>query len=235
MGKWLRRSQVMTAAEWMQLRFGSGPDGRAARLISAVIAVLNGTFNVTYFCIGAGKFGTQMFGFEDPELGKFYSSAVIVGLGCVYTVLAGLRGVVLTDVFQGGVVFVVVVAVCITAAHKTLPETFRIGLPLTGTAAWAVRDVTREDWLRVVPQAQTFPAESEYFTYNRYVLCLSLYALRTLLDGTAGAGGYMAQRFFASSSDREVSRDVLQMFKMCLCFGLLFCAARSTPATSQHR
>ena len=32
MGKWVRRSRVMTGAEWMITRFGDRPDGRAARL-----------------------------------------------------------------------------------------------------------------------------------------------------------------------------------------------------------
>jgi hypothetical protein len=30
MGKWHRRSGVMTTAEWMELRFGSGPGGRVS-------------------------------------------------------------------------------------------------------------------------------------------------------------------------------------------------------------
>ena len=31
MGKWVRRSNVMTAAEWMRTRFGDGAGGRLAR------------------------------------------------------------------------------------------------------------------------------------------------------------------------------------------------------------
>ena len=100
----------MTAAEWMALRFGTGTEGHLARIISAVISVLGGTIQVTYFCIGAGQFGSEMFGFgEEDSLGKFYSSAMIVGLGTLYTMVAGLRGVVLTDVFQGAIVFVIIV------------------------------------------------------------------------------------------------------------------------------
>ena len=40
MGKWVRRSNVMTAAEWMETRFGSGTAGRLARTTSALIAVI---------------------------------------------------------------------------------------------------------------------------------------------------------------------------------------------------
>jgi len=36
MGKWHRRSCVMTTAEWMELRFGSGWQGRAARITATI-------------------------------------------------------------------------------------------------------------------------------------------------------------------------------------------------------
>ena len=40
MGKWHRRSGVMTTAEWMLLRFGDGPWGRAARFTAALTYVV---------------------------------------------------------------------------------------------------------------------------------------------------------------------------------------------------
>ena len=98
LGKWSRRSKVMTDAEWMRLRFGTGTEGDIARIMNAIINVLGGTIQVTYFCIGAGKSGSQMIGFgEGDALGKFYSSAMIVGLGSLYTAVSRLRGAVVTD------------------------------------------------------------------------------------------------------------------------------------------
>ena len=38
MGKWLRRSRVLTGAEWMVVRFGGGPAGEFARTSYAVLA-----------------------------------------------------------------------------------------------------------------------------------------------------------------------------------------------------
>ena len=45
MGKWIRRSRVMTGAEWMVTRFGSGPDGLVARL----------AYQSLYFCSGCSQ------------------------------------------------------------------------------------------------------------------------------------------------------------------------------------
>src|SRR5574340_1145146 len=39
MGKWVRRSNVMTGAEWMVTRFGSARDGQVARLSYTLMAV----------------------------------------------------------------------------------------------------------------------------------------------------------------------------------------------------
>ena len=40
MARCVRRSGVMTAAEWMITRFGTGPGGRAARYATALTAVV---------------------------------------------------------------------------------------------------------------------------------------------------------------------------------------------------
>jgi len=56
MGKWTRRAQVMTLAEWMRLRFGDGHEGRTARLISALANLVVSIWIISYFAVGGGKF-----------------------------------------------------------------------------------------------------------------------------------------------------------------------------------
>ena len=62
MGKWNRRANVMTLAEWMEFRFGSGPEGRLARLVTAITSLLFTIAMVTYFAIGGGKFLDKFLG-----------------------------------------------------------------------------------------------------------------------------------------------------------------------------
>ena len=64
MGKWNRRSQVMTQAEWMHFRFGKGKEGDIARVISAIAAIIMTIAMVTYFVLGAGKFVGEFLGIE---------------------------------------------------------------------------------------------------------------------------------------------------------------------------
>ena len=66
MGKWNRRSKVMTLAEWMRIRFGEGREGKIARLITAIAIITSTIAIITYFSIGAGKFIGEFLDF--PEL-----------------------------------------------------------------------------------------------------------------------------------------------------------------------
>ncbi len=56
MGKWNRRAQVMTVAEWMQLGFCPGWEGNIAIIISAVANIIFAIGTISYFAIGGGKF-----------------------------------------------------------------------------------------------------------------------------------------------------------------------------------
>ena len=80
MGKWTRRSQVMTTAEWMKYRFGSGKQGDTARLLSAISNIIFTIAMVSYFAIGAGKFAGEFLGI-DWKLADLYSGEWFVWCG----------------------------------------------------------------------------------------------------------------------------------------------------------
>ena len=56
MGKWLRRSKVMTGAEWMIIRFGNGAPGQIARTSYAVLAVVIAVAFIGFAEYGCGRF-----------------------------------------------------------------------------------------------------------------------------------------------------------------------------------
>ncbi|HPO10665.1 MAG TPA: sodium:solute symporter, partial [bacterium] len=55
-GKWHRRSQCMTRAEWMTYRFGEGPSGNAARALTAIGFLIMSIGMIAYLMKGAGLF-----------------------------------------------------------------------------------------------------------------------------------------------------------------------------------
>ncbi|MFQ6130529.1 MAG: hypothetical protein ACE5R4_00685 [Armatimonadota bacterium] len=95
MGKWIRRSGVMTGSEWMVTRFGSGRAGELARATYTVFAVLTITAFLAYGAEGIGKFGSIYLPFSEPVC-----AALIIGISAVYVVVGGFHGVVVVEIFQ---------------------------------------------------------------------------------------------------------------------------------------
>ena len=68
MGKWNRRAQVMTMAEWMRFRFGKELQGDVARIMAAISIIVVTIAMITYFAVGSGKFISTFLGI--PDIGK---------------------------------------------------------------------------------------------------------------------------------------------------------------------
>lgn len=95
MGKWIRRSGVLTGAEWMYTRFGRGREGDLARLAYTIFAVLTITALLGYGAIGMGKFGAVFLPFE-----PFTCSVLILCVTGLYVVAGGLHGIVRVEIVQ---------------------------------------------------------------------------------------------------------------------------------------
>jgi len=113
-GKWVRRSNVMTAAEWMKTRFGDDKAGRTARTVYALMAILTQASFLGYAFQGIGKFASVYIPLEslaqhtnirwvkilltrnEPEV----LAIIIISLTTLYVILGGLFSVVITDVIQ---------------------------------------------------------------------------------------------------------------------------------------
>ncbi|MBS4036254.1 MAG: sodium:solute symporter [Ignavibacterium sp.] len=206
MGKWNRRSKVMTLAEWMTYRFGDGIQGKAARIISAISTLIITIAIVSYFSVGAGKFIGDILGI--PEFfglsSEFWAASLIIVLTTIYTVASGLQGVVWTDVFQGILIFVMIIIVCtISLLSADIPNVFSISVPLKDGSFLPI-ETTKEAWTSILPSWElSFPENSAYSIYNLFGIALLFYLIKVVIEGSAGTGGYMAQRFFAARSDRD--------------------------------
>jgi len=206
MGKWNRRSKVMTLAEWMKYRFGDGTQGKAARIISAISTLIITIAIVSYFSVGAGKFIGDVLGI--PAFfglsSEFWAATLIIVLTTIYTVASGLQGVVWTDVFQGILIFVMIIIVCtISLLSADIPNAFSISVPLKDGSFLPI-ETTKDAWTSILPSWElSFPENSAYSIYNLFGIALLFYLIKVVIEGSAGTGGYMAQRFFAARSDRD--------------------------------
>lgn len=206
MGKWNRRAEVMTLAEWMSFRFGKNREGDVARLIAAIASIIVTIAMITYFAVGSGKFIGEFLGI--PAFwgisSEFWAATMMIVLAMIYTVASGLYGVVWTDVFQGLLIFGTIVYICVMAMTQfPLPDAFSISVPMRDGTFQAI-ETTRQAWTNVIPQWKLhFDPNSSYSIYNLFGIAIIFYLIKVTIEGAGGTGGYMIQRYFAARSDRE--------------------------------
>ncbi len=93
--KWIRRSGVMTFAEWNETRFGATSDSEKARIAAAIFLLVLMVCNLMFIAVGTGKFAEEFLPFS-----RWQSTLIVFAVVGVYVTLGGFFGVVLTDVFQ---------------------------------------------------------------------------------------------------------------------------------------
>jgi len=113
---WMRRSNVMTGAEWITFRFGDGKGAKLSHIIVVLFAVISVLGFIAYFFEGIGKYCTSIlpwdlaFNFLEYEVTSEKSYALIIcGLTSLYTVKGGMHSVVATEVMQ----FIIMTIACI--------------------------------------------------------------------------------------------------------------------------
>ena len=205
MGKWVRRSNVMTAAEWMTTRFGHGLAGRLARTAYALMAILTQASFLGYAFQGIGKFASVYIPLEslakpDSWLGTLCTqyeaevlAVVIITITTLYVILGGLYSVVVTDVIQTVILTFASLLIAglawsrLTPAHLAkLPDNF---------ASFKI------PW-RIPELAGTENAAFEFFG-----ALVIVWILKGLLMNAGGpAQMYDFQRFLAARNDRDAAK-----------------------------
>jgi SSS family solute:Na+ symporter len=207
MGKWVRRSNVMTAAEWMKTRFGSDAGGRLARTAYALMAVLTLASFIGYAYQGIGKFASVYIPLE--VLGQHTSipwlrhvltehepdclAVLIIGATTLYVVLGGLYSVVVTDVVQTVILTLGSIIIACIAWSNLTPESLS-NLP----GSWLSLGVP---W-RIEEFAGTQNAQFEFFGALVIVWVLKGF----LLNAGGPAQMYDFQRFLAARDDRDAAK-----------------------------
>ncbi|MBU1429626.1 sodium:solute symporter [Myxococcota bacterium] len=213
LGKWLRRSRVMTSAEWMKLRFGTDTQGKAAHLLSAVANLALSLGMIVYFSKGAGKFLTYYI-----PIGEVWCTSIMVAIGLFYTLASGLYGVVFTDVIQ-------MILLTLTAVFVTIKAFFirsDVALP-EGLFALNLENPASNGMGQVLLEKDPSQWESIFAFFG---ICVMMWVVRTVLEGMGGVGGYTDQRFFAARNEREASlltleAMILSLFRWTMVAGLV--------------
>ena len=205
---WLRRSNVLTGAEWIQTRFGRDRGANFAHFSVVFFALVNVVAFLAYAFKGIGKFAAIMlpWHFTGQSEGLFSDAncyaLVIMSLTALYAIKGGMLSVVITEVMQFTILTVTSIAIGLIAVWKVSPEMIQAAVPagwLNPFFGWHLN----MDWTGILDQAE---AAIKSDGNELFGIVFGLMFFKGVLASLAGpAPNYDMQRILATRNPREAS------------------------------
>ena len=199
MSAWLRRSNVMTGAEWIETRFGKGRGAQLAHLVVVVYAFVSIIGFFTYAFKGIGKFAAE---FLPWDLAPNQYALILIGITTIYVIKGGMFSVVITEVVQFGILSIASFAVGVIAMREVAPDTLMSMVPVGWDNIFFGWHVDL-DWSNLIPSATEKISQDGYELFGFLIM---MYLFKGILISAAGpAPNYDMQRVLSSKTPREAS------------------------------
>ncbi len=194
---WLRRSNVMTGAEWIRTRFGTGRGARFSHLIVVIYALVSVIGFLTYGFKGIGKFATD---FLPWHLSANQYALILMGITTFYVVKGGMFSVVITEVLQFCILSVASVAIGIIAISRVSPAALAKVVPAGWDQIWFGWHLNL-DWSHLISSVNGKIMEDGYAIFGAFFMMI---LFKGILLSTAGpAPNYDMQRILSTRTPRE--------------------------------
>ena len=198
-GMWLRRSNVLTGAEWIKTRFGQGTGANLAHISVVLFALINVIGMIAYAFKGIGKFAQILLPWSLHE--NTYA-LIILTITTLYVVKGGMYSVVLTEVLQFAIMTIASVAVGVIAIHNVSPEMIDAVVP----AGWQNLSFGWRldlNWSGALDMVQSSITKDGF---SLFTVIMMLMLFKGVMASMAGpAPNYDMQRVLATRSPREAS------------------------------
>ena len=206
---WLRRSKVMTGAEWIKTRFGTGRGAQLSHLIVIIYAFVCILGFFSYGFKGIGKFAAI---FLDPTILAATSqrwhpspnmyALILISITAIYVIKGGMISVVITEVVQFVILAIASFAIGIIAMIKVAPGTLHKVLPAGWDNVFFGWHLNL-DWSNLIPSASAKIAQDGYGLFGFFVIMLLFKGV--LISAAGPAPSYDMQRILAAKTPREAS------------------------------
>ncbi|MBN1480500.1 Na+:solute symporter [candidate division KSB1 bacterium] len=202
---WLRRSNVLTGAEWITTRFGTGRGANLSHISVVIFALVSVVGFLAYAFQGIGKFATQFLPWDLANIIPGLSSAnmyaiLFMGITSIYVISGGMFSVVFTEVLQFAIMTAASIAVGIIAMNKVSPDMLARVVPEGWTNiffGWRLE----LDWSGILNAAN---AKISQDGYSLFTIMFMMMMFKGLLVSMAGpAPNFDMQRILATRSPKE--------------------------------
>jgi SSS family solute:Na+ symporter len=216
---WLRRSNVMTGAEWIQTRFGSDRGGTLAHLIVVVFALISVIGFLSYGFKGIGKFAVAFLPplvtdpntlASYPQINANLYALILMGITTLYVVKGGMMSVVATEVLQYCILSLSSIAIGIIAMYHVSPEMISSVVP-EGWKSMFFDLHLNLDWTTVHSAVATKVAAFNDWIrndgYSLFGIFFGMMVFKGIFIAAAGpAPNYDMQRILSTRSPKEAAK-----------------------------
>ncbi len=194
---WVRRSNVLTGAEWIQTRFGDGRGSQLSSLSVTIFAIVSVIGLLTYAFIGIGKFAVI---FLPWDLSPNTYAVILMSITLVYVLLGGLYSVVLTDLIQFILLSIASLIIGFISLSKVSPEMLHAVVPDGWLNLWFGWNLNL-DWSELIPAVND---QIDADGYSLFTIFFIMIVLKGILNSMAGpVPTYDMQRMLAAKTPRE--------------------------------
>ena len=221
---WLRRSKVMTGAEWIKTRFGTGRGAQFSHLIVVIYAFVSIIGFFTYAFKGIGKFAqtylphsfiipyfslavvNSHWYIEHPVLNVDLTpnmyALILITITAIYVIKGGMISVVITEVVQFFILSIASFAVGIIAMSKVAPDMLHSVVPAGWDNIFFGWHLNL-DWSTLLPAATEKVHQDGYGLFGFFVMMLLFKGIP--ISAAGPAPNYDMQRVLSAKNPREAS------------------------------
>jgi len=196
---WLRRSKVMTGAEWIKTRFGTGRGAQLSHLIVVIYAFVSIIGFFSYAFKGIGKFAQT---FLPWHLSANEYALILIAITAIYVIKGGMISVVITEVVQFFILSIASFSVGIIAMRKVAPEMLHRVVPAGWDNIFFGWHLNL-DWSTLLPAATDKVSQDGYGLFGFFVVMLLFKGIP--ISAAGPAPNYDMQRVLSAKDPREAS------------------------------
>jgi len=197
---WLRRSNVMTGAEWIKTRFGTSRGATLSHISVVIFALVSVIGFLAYDFRGMGKFAQI---FLPWDLSPNTYAIILMGVTTIYVIFGGMLSVTVTDVIQYVLMTIASVCIGIVAMQHTSAESIKAAVP-DGWGNLSFGWKLNLDWSQHIAAVSDKISSDGWELFGIFFMMMMFKGI--LVSAAGPAPNYDMQRILSTRSPREAAK-----------------------------
>ena len=194
---WIRRSNVLTGAQWIQTRFGNDKGANLSQISVVVFALISVIGFISYAFQGIGKFAAV---FLPWDLSPNMYATIFMLITTIYVIVGGMYSVVLTDVIMYVIMTIISFVIGFIAMREVSPEALHAVIP-DGWENAAFGWNHGIDWSNLIAALNDKMTADQFSPFGCIIM---MFLFKGVLASMAGpAPNYDLQRVLSTRSPKE--------------------------------